>query len=86
MDFIEYSRKILKIQFKNKAMELRKAINSNTTVKELLDDYPHVGKVFVKEGLLCAGCPTESFHTLADVAREYQLDLKHFIKRIEGEI
>ena len=37
-------------------------------------------------GLLCVGCPTEAFHTLADVAREYHLDLNQLLQRIYAVI
>lgn len=67
-------------------MEKRKTIEPDMTVKELIKDYPQAGKVFIKEGLLCFGCPTESFHTLADVAREYQMNLNDFLKRLQNTI
>lgn len=47
-------------------------LSSDITVKKLLDHYPQVLQVFLDIGLLCVGCPTEAFHTLADVAREYR--------------
>jgi hypothetical protein len=36
--------------------------------------------------LLCVGCPTEAFHTLADVAREYDLDIDLLLALIRSEI
>jgi len=33
-------------------------------------------------GLKCVGCPTEAFHTLEDVAREYHLGLDQLYERI----
>ena len=51
-------------------------------VQELLDLYPQALGVFLDIGLLCVGCPTEAFHTLADVAREYRLDLNQLLRRI----
>ena len=57
-------------------------LSSNITVKELLDHYPQVLQVFLDIGLLCVGCPTEAFHTLADVAREYRLDLDQLRRRL----
>lgn len=57
-------------------------LSSDITVKKLLDHYPQVLQVFLDIGLLCVGCPTEAFHTLADVAREYRLDLNQLRRRI----
>ena len=56
------------------------------TVKDLLDRYPLVLPVFMRLRLLCVGCPTEAFHTLADVAREYDLDINDLIDRIQSTI
>jgi hybrid cluster-associated redox disulfide protein len=51
------------------------------TVKELLDRYPQALPAFMRLRLLCVGCPTEAFHTLADVAREYDIDINDLIDR-----
>jgi hybrid cluster-associated redox disulfide protein len=48
-------------------------LSLDITVKELLERYPQLLRTFMDLGLLCVGCPTEAFHTLADVAREYRL-------------
>jgi hypothetical protein len=37
-------------------------------------------------GLLCGGCPTEAFHTLEDVAREYGLDQDQLLQRFQHAI
>jgi len=66
-------------------MEKSKAIDASITVRELLEHYPRTRRVFVREGWLCFGCPTEAFHSLADVAREYQLDLDDLIRRLQDE-
>lgn len=67
---------------------MKKKINVTplSTVKELIDQYPEVLPVFFKIGLLCVGCPGESFHTLADVARENNLDLRKLLERIQNAI
>ena len=57
-------------------------LSPDITVKELLDRYAQLLKTFMDIGLLCVGCPAESFHTLADVAWEYHLDLNQLLQRI----
>lgn len=52
------------------------------TVKELLDRHPKLLLTFLDLSLLCVGCPTEAFHTLSDVAREYHLDRDAFLRRL----
>ena len=59
---------------------------TNTTVKECLERFPKPFQVFMDAGFLCVGCPTEAFHTLDDVAREYQLDLNQLLKQIRQAI
>jgi hybrid cluster-associated redox disulfide protein len=61
-------------------------LSPDITVKELLDRYPRLLQPFMDFGLLCVGCPTEAFHTLVDVAREYHLDLNHLLQRIDRVI
>ena len=67
-------------------MNKKEPLTSAITVKEVLDRHPQALKVFMDIGLLCVGCPTEAFHTLADVAREYHLDLKQLLQRIDKAI
>ena len=37
-------------------------------------------------GLFCGGCPTEAFHSLNDVAKEYGYDVKKLIQHFEDII
>ena len=63
-------------------MNKKEVLTSNLTVKEVLNRHPQALRIFMDIGLLCVGCPTEAFHTLADVAREYNLDLNQLLQRI----
>ncbi len=61
-------------------------ISPRWTVKEVLDRYPQALLAFMQLRLLCVGCPTEAFHTLADVAREHRLDIEHLLEHIRSAI
>ena len=65
---------------------MRPYLSPDITVKKLLDRYPQLLQLFMDLGLLCIGCPVEAFHTLADVAREYHLDLNQLLQRIDTVI
>ena len=65
---------------------MRPRLSSDITVKELLDRYPQLLPSFMDLGLLCVGCPAEAFHSLADVALEYHLDLNQLLRRIDQAI
>jgi len=67
-------------------MSKKDVLTSAMTVKDVLDCYPEALHVFVDIGLLCVGCPAEAFHTLADVAREYHLDLSQLLHRLHKAI
>ena len=58
------------------------AVATDITIKELLDCYPQLLQTFMDIGLKCVGCPTEAFHTLEDVAKEYHLSLDQLYERI----
>jgi hybrid cluster-associated redox disulfide protein len=57
-------------------------ISAEIIVKDLLDRHPRLVQLFMDMELMCVGCPAEAFHTLADVSREYHLDLKQLLQRI----
>lgn len=61
-------------------------ISSVMTVKELLETQPKVLHIFLDMGLLCVGCPAEAFHTLAEVAHEYKLDVNQLLSRLNESI
>ena len=67
-------------------MNKKEVLTSATTIKEVLDCHQEALQVFVDIGLLCVGCPAEAFHTLADVAREYHLDLSQLLQRIDKAV
>jgi hybrid cluster-associated redox disulfide protein len=61
-------------------------ISSDITVKELLEKHPWLLHMFVDLKLHCPGCPAEAFHTLAEVAQEYKLDLDQLLRCINESI
>lgn len=54
-------------------------LNSGMTIKELLRRHPAAARFFLERNMLCAGCPTEAFHTLQDVARIHRQALPELI-------
>ncbi|BBO73183.1 hypothetical protein DSCW_06000 [Desulfosarcina widdelii] len=61
-------------------------ISESSTIKELLDQHPYLLHTFVDLGLMCVGCPADAFHNLSDVAKEYNLDKKKLMTRLEKVI
>ena len=71
---------------KKKDTIMKPRLSSDITVKELLDRYPQLLPSFMDLGLLCPGCPTEAFHTLNDVAKEYGYDSNQLVQRFQRVI
>jgi len=61
---------------------VKSKISTKITMKELLERYPPLLQTFMDMGLKCVGCPTEAFHTLEDVAREYHLNLDQLLEHL----
>jgi len=61
-------------------------LDSKMTVSELMTDYPTAIAVFIKRNMLCVGCPTETFHTIEDVARIHGITLEHLLKDLRKAI
>ncbi len=61
-------------------------ISESSTIKELLDQHPYLIHTFVDLGLMCVGCPTDTFHNLSDVAKAYNLDKRKLMARLEKVI
>jgi len=67
-------------------MTVNSDMSSDTTVKYLLETYPQISQMFIDMRLRCVGCPAEGFHTLAEVAHEYKLDLNQLIENIDNTL
>ena len=61
-------------------------IDSKMTVSDLMRVHPSAMDVFIKRKMLCVGCPTESFHTLEDVAQLYGIALEQLLRELQGVI
>ena len=65
---------------------MNRRLTTEMTVRELLDQNPKLLQAFLDLGLLCVGCPTEAFHTVEDIAKEYGYDPNKLIEHFEGII
>lgn len=59
---------------------------STLTIKEILERYPQAMNFFIRRGMLCVGCPTEGFHSLEDVARNYRYPLAKLVAEMQKAI
>jgi hybrid cluster-associated redox disulfide protein len=61
-------------------------LDSKMTVRELMTYHPSAIDIFIKRKMLCVGCPTETFHTLEDVARINGIALEHLLEDLHDAI
>jgi len=59
-------------------------IDIHLTVEEVLQRWPQVFSVFMKNKTKCPGCFMQHFCTLKDVAETYQLSSKKLLEEIEN--
>jgi hybrid cluster-associated redox disulfide protein len=61
-------------------------IRPDTIVDDLLTTYPQTAEVFVRRAMVCVGCTISAFHTVAEAAAVYHLNLDEFLADLHGKI
>ena len=54
-------------------------ITAEMNVNEIATKYPQTIKVFLGHGMQCTGCYICGFHSIADSAREYGVELESLL-------
>jgi hybrid cluster-associated redox disulfide protein len=70
-------------------MYIKNSIGSITAtflVQEVVERHPQTIVVFNRHGLQCVGCYISPFHTIADTAREYSLDIEALLLHLNQAI
>ena len=57
-------------------------LSAQTTIADLLKNWPSVMPFFIQNRLPCIGCEMARFETLEDLAKIYHLDLEIFLHEI----
>lgn len=55
---------------------------SETSVAELLKEFPQAARFFINQKTACVGCYMASFCTLKDVIETYELDKDNFFAEL----
>jgi len=56
------------------------------TISELLKCNPTVTKVFIKQKMLCVGCPAQAYHMIEDAARLYGFTEFDLLKSLQEAV
>lgn len=61
-------------------------ITSDMFTEEVMERYPETVHVFLRQRLQCIGCPISHIHTIADCARENDLDLADLLAELNAAL
>ncbi|MBZ9725859.1 DUF1858 domain-containing protein [Mesorhizobium sp. CO1-1-11] len=53
---------------------MKRKFGDDATMDEIMRKAPAAIRIVLRHGMLCVGCPIASFHTIADAAREHDLN------------
>jgi hybrid cluster-associated redox disulfide protein len=59
---------------KARASGMKRKFSDDATMDEIMHGSSAAIRVVLQHGMLCVGCPIASFHTIAEAAREHDLD------------
>jgi hybrid cluster-associated redox disulfide protein len=61
-------------------------IHPQVTVDDLLSRYPQTARYFIVQGMACIGCVISRFHTLAEIADVYQVDIEILVSDLHNTL
>jgi hybrid cluster-associated redox disulfide protein len=68
------------------AIQPRERITAGCLMQEIVERHPQAVLILARHGLQCAGCYISPFHTLADSAREYAINLEPLLRDLNQAI
>ena len=66
--------------------QTKKKITGKMTFTEVISKYPGTGKIFLKQGMHCIGCPIAVRETIEEGAKAHGLNIKKLLEELNKEI
>ena len=60
-------------------------ITPEMSIDEVTRQYPQTADIFVRHRMNCVGCSLGMFHTIAEVAAIYKIEVETFIAQLNGQ-
>ncbi len=60
------------------------AITKESSIDEILENYPEAEEVLIMHGMNCIGCQAAQFETLADAAKAHGLDVNKLVDEMNA--
>jgi len=61
-------------------------ITAEMITKEVVTEYPQIIKVFFRHGMQCTGCYICGFHSIAESAKQWGVELEPLLKDLNDVI
>ncbi len=65
-------------------MDERQPITEKTCVEDMTQEHPETAVLLLRMGVQCVGCWISRYHTVADVAHEWHLDLPRLLRDLNA--
>ncbi|QKV18645.1 DUF1858 domain-containing protein [Oricola thermophila] len=67
-------------------MKGRPLIDPDTSMDDIMRQWPQTIAVLIRHGMLCIGCPIATFHTVAEACDEHGVDEETFVRELAAAI
>ena len=68
------------------ARPISQRITAEMSIEKVVTKYPQTIKVFFRHGMQCTGCYICDFHSIAESAREYGVELESLLNDLNDAI
>ncbi len=68
------------------ARPISQRITAEMSINEVVDKYPQTIKVFFRHGMQCIGCYVCDFHSIAESAEEYGVEMDALLNDLNDVI
>lgn len=65
-------------------MDEQRPITEKTRVEDMTQEYPETAVLLLRMGVQCVGCWISRYHTVADAAHEWHLDLPRLLQDLNA--
>lgn len=62
------------------------SVSKDTTIGQLLQEYPNAAGILMEIGMHCLGCPSAQMETLAEAAMVHGIDVDLLTEKINAQI
>ena len=69
---------------KNSKMEVKKMINKDMLIGEIIEKNPELAPILMEAGMHCLGCPASAGETLEEACMVHGIDVEELLEKINN--